>query len=133
VTAAVTFRRAAAEDAERLARSVVEGVADYPAFAPEEWSAPSVEQQIDHLRALLAEDHVWCLIAEADGAFAGQVTILPAERAARPVDEPGLAHLSNLFVRRDLWGAGVASALPGLDLVEYRRAVGTPPLRRAEP
>jgi GNAT superfamily N-acetyltransferase len=54
---------------------------------------------------------VFCLVAEDDAGLAGQVTLLPAARANRPVDEPGLAHLRNLFVRADLWGSGLARTL----------------------
>jgi GNAT superfamily N-acetyltransferase len=39
------------------------------------------------------------------------VAVLPARKAGRPVDEPGLAHLRNLFVDRSQWGTGLAAAL----------------------
>jgi diaminopimelate decarboxylase len=54
---------------------------------------------------------VHCLVAEAEGAIVGQITVRPAARAAHPVDAPTLAHVSNLFVRRDFWGAGLARDL----------------------
>jgi GNAT superfamily N-acetyltransferase len=54
---------------------------------------------------------VWCLVAEAGGEVVGQITVLPAACAGRPVDEPGLAHLSNIFVREDRWGSGLARSL----------------------
>ena len=41
----------------------------------------------------------------------GQVTVLPAARAAHPVDDPGLGHFANLMVRRDFWGSGLAREL----------------------
>jgi GNAT superfamily N-acetyltransferase len=107
----VSLRTATAADVERLARGVVEGVADYASFAPPGWTAPAVEEEAAHLRALLADPDVWCLVAEADGEVAGQVTVLPAARGPRPVGDPGLAHLRNLFVRRDMWGSGLARAL----------------------
>jgi GNAT superfamily N-acetyltransferase len=105
------FRRATVEDVEPLARGVIEGVADYPSFAPAGWTAPELEAEIEHLRESLADDRVWCLVAEADGEIVGQITVLPASRAPHPVDDPALAHLSNLFVRRDHWGAGLAREL----------------------
>ena len=37
--------------------------------------------------------------------------MLPAARAPHPVDDPALGHVSNLFVRRDRWGSGLARAL----------------------
>ena len=105
------FRAAAPADAEELARAVVDGVEDYRSFAPPGWAPPSLAGEIEHLHALLGDEHVWCLLAEADGELVGQVTVLPAARAARPVDDPALAHLSNIFVRRDRWGTGLAGAL----------------------
>jgi GNAT superfamily N-acetyltransferase len=50
-------------------------------------------------------------VAESNGEPVGQITILPAARAPRPVDDSALAHVSNLFVRRDFWGAGLAREL----------------------
>jgi GNAT superfamily N-acetyltransferase len=105
------FRRATIDDVEALARGVVEGVEDYQSFAPAGWTAPSFEAEVDHLRASLEAERVWCLIAESDGELVGQITVLPAGDAPHPVDDPTLAHVSNLFVRRDFWGTGLAHDL----------------------
>ncbi|MGN6868545.1 MAG: GNAT family N-acetyltransferase, partial [Solirubrobacteraceae bacterium] len=59
----------------------------------------------------LADADVCCLVAESGTELVGQITLLPAARAARPVDDSSLAHISNLIVRRDHWGGGLASAL----------------------
>ncbi len=45
------------------------------------------------------------------GELLGQITVLPAPSAPHPVDDPTLAHVSNLFVRRDFWGTGLARDL----------------------
>jgi GNAT superfamily N-acetyltransferase len=105
------LRRATVDDVEPLARGVLEGVEDYPSFAPQGWTAPSLATEIEHLRATLADDNVCCLVAEDDGGVIGQITLIPAVRAPHPVDEASLAHLSNLFVRRDHWGGGLARDL----------------------
>lgn len=107
----IHFRLATVDDVEPLARGVIEGVEDYPAFAPAGWTAPSLEAEVDHLREALADERVWCLVAESDGELVGQITVLPAAGAPHPVDDPTLAHVSNLFVRRDFWGAGLAGDL----------------------
>jgi GNAT superfamily N-acetyltransferase len=107
----IHFRRATAADADSLARGVIEGVEDYPSFAPPGWRAPSLEAEREHLRELLGHDHVCCLLAESGGHAVGQVTILPAARAPHPAEDPSLAHLSNLFVRRDHWGTGLSRDL----------------------
>jgi GNAT superfamily N-acetyltransferase len=108
----VSLRDATAADVEALARAVVEGVADYRSFAPATWTPPTAAEEAEHLPALLADDRVRCLVAEAERSrIIGQVTVLPAAIAARPVDEPELAHLRNLLVDREFWGAGVARLL----------------------
>jgi GNAT superfamily N-acetyltransferase len=111
VPEAIQLRRASVADARALAEGVIEGVADYPAFAPPGWSAPSLEAEVAHLQSSLADDAVYCVVAERDGAVVGQITLLAAARAPHAVDDPRLAHVSNLFVRRDHWGGGLAREL----------------------
>jgi GNAT superfamily N-acetyltransferase len=107
----IRLRRATVADAEPLARGVIEGVEDYPSFAPQGWTAPSFDAELKHLREALADPDVCCLIAESEGALIGQITVLPAVRAPHPVEDSSLAHISNLFVRRDYWGVGLAGDL----------------------
>lgn len=107
----IRLRRATIADAEPLARGVIEGVEDYPSFAPPGWTAPSFEAELKHVREALADPDVCCLIAESGGALLGQITVLPAARAPHPVEDVSLAHISNLFVRRDHWGLGLAADL----------------------
>jgi GNAT superfamily N-acetyltransferase len=111
VSEVIALRRAGPGDAEALAAAVVEGVEEYPAFAPAGWEPPSAAAEAEHLRALLADEAVVCLAAESGGALVGQISILPAARAPHPVEDPALAHVSNLFVRRDHQGSGLARTL----------------------
>ena len=110
-TPPISFRAATVADAGSLARGVVAGVEGYRAFAPDGWAPPSLTGEVEHLHERLADEQVWCLLAEAGGEVVGQITVLPASRAPRAVDEPALAHLSNIFVREDMWGSGLARAL----------------------
>jgi GNAT superfamily N-acetyltransferase len=127
-TVADRLREAMPGDAEALARIVIDGVADYPAFAPPGWSAPSLTDEVAHLHELLTAGGAWCLLAESGGEVVGHVTVLPAPLAPRPVDAPALAHLSNLFVRRDRWGGGLAARL--LDAaVDHAREQGFTAMR----
>jgi GNAT superfamily N-acetyltransferase len=105
------LRPATNADVDALARAVVEGVEVYRSFAPPDWRAPSVAHEAETLRALVGNDDVFCLVAECDGALAGQVTVLPAALAPHPVAGTALAHLRNLFVERDFWGTGLARTL----------------------
>jgi GNAT superfamily N-acetyltransferase len=107
----IGLRRATIADAEPLARGVIEGVEDYRSFAPPGWTGLSFEAELKHLRQGLADPEVCCLVAESEGALLGQITLLPAARAPHPVEDSSLAHISNLFVRRDHWGLGLAADL----------------------
>ena len=107
----IRLRRATIADAKPLARGVIEGVEDYPSFAPPGWAGPSFETELKHLRQVLPDPEVCCLVAQSGGALLGQITVLPAARAAHPVEDASLAHISNLFVRRDHWGLGLAADL----------------------
>jgi GNAT superfamily N-acetyltransferase len=107
----IRLRRATVADAKPLALGIIEGVEDYPSFAPQGWTAPSFEAELKHLGEALADPDVWCLIAESEGELVGQITVLPAADAPHPVEDSSLAHISNLFVRRDHWGVGLAADL----------------------
>jgi len=107
----IRIRRATSADAEPLAQGVIEGVEDYPSFAPPGWTGPSFQAELKHVREALADAEVYCLVAESASGLVGQITLLPATRASHPVEDSSLGHISNLLVRRDYWGAGVASAL----------------------
>jgi GNAT superfamily N-acetyltransferase len=114
------LRRAAPADAAALARGAVEGVADYPAFAPPGWTGPDHEAELAHTRVVLADADFHCIVAELDGAVVGQVTVVPAARAVRPVDDRSLAHLRNLYVDRSQWGSGLARALMDAAVADAR-------------
>ena len=108
-----TLRRATSADAPAMARQMVAGLADYPSFAPARWRPPAAAEEEANLLALLPDPAIWALVAEDGGRLVGQVTLVPAARAARPVDDPRLVHLRNLFVDRAHWGGGLATALHG--------------------
>ena len=107
----LTLRPATPADADAMATTVSEGFAFYRTFAPPGWEPPdrlefamgiAVRLQLPDMRGWIAED---------DGAVAGHVTWLPAAQARLAVDDPGLAHLEQLFVRRSHWGTRAASTL----------------------
>jgi GrpB-like predicted nucleotidyltransferase (UPF0157 family)/GNAT superfamily N-acetyltransferase len=118
--ASVKFRAAGTSDAGLLARAVVEGFEGYRSFAPPDWEPPSLSTEAKLLNELLADDRVWCRIAELDGQLVGHATFLPASIAYHPVGDPKLAHLRNLFIRSDHWGSGLAFTLHAEALDEAR-------------
>jgi GrpB-like predicted nucleotidyltransferase (UPF0157 family)/GNAT superfamily N-acetyltransferase len=110
------FRAAVPQDAEQLGRAVAEGFQSYLSFAPAGWTPRSAEDEIELLRALLARDDFYCLLARAERTsaervLAGHVGFLPAIRAWRAVEDSGLAHLRQLFLAPDYWGTGLARML----------------------
>jgi GNAT superfamily N-acetyltransferase len=106
-----TLRRSTPADAEPLARAVLEGFETYREFTPPDWEPPPLEAELAHTRTVLADEGAWALLAEANGRLLGQVSFLPADRAARPVDDSALAHFRNLFVDQSCWGSGLARDL----------------------
>jgi GNAT superfamily N-acetyltransferase len=101
----LTVRRATAADVPELVFTVQEGFESYRAWAPAGWSPPAPSLHAAGIRERLARDGCVCLLAQASGAPAGHVAYLPA------AGEAGVAHLWMLFVRRALWGTGVADEL----------------------
>jgi GNAT superfamily N-acetyltransferase len=117
----VNYRAGTVADADGVARLVIEGFEEYRSFAPDGWSPPRLADTVAPFRELLAEPDVWCRLAEVgDGELAGQVTFMPASRHRHAADDPSLVHLLNLFVRREFWGTGVASALLAAAVAEAR-------------
>jgi GNAT superfamily N-acetyltransferase len=110
MTSGHTLRRATPADAEALARGAIEGVAGYGEFAAG-WSGPRYEHELADARAVLEDPEYHAIVAEADGVIAGQVAVVPAAKAARPVEDPALGHLRNLFVASEHWGTGLAATL----------------------
>jgi GNAT superfamily N-acetyltransferase len=106
-----SLREAEPTDAEALAANVHEGFESYRAFAPRDWTPPSLAGELALLQQGLASDDVWCLLAEAGGELAGHVAIRAAESAPRGAREPGVAHLWQLFLRPAWHGSGLALEL----------------------
>jgi GNAT superfamily N-acetyltransferase len=106
------LRAATPADTERMVAITVEGFETYRAFAPQGWTPPSGADELDRLRRLVGEDHVWYRVAEHDGELVGHVGFLPADSLQwAPAGDPGLAHIRQLFVTRAHWGTGLATRL----------------------
>jgi GNAT superfamily N-acetyltransferase len=112
----VRIRPATARDAPRLTDLVIDGFESYRAFAPPDWVAPTFEEESPRVAATLARPSAWCVLAEDERGVAGHIGWLGAADARLPVTVPGLAHLWQLFVRRDWQGAGLATRLHTIGL-----------------
>ena len=119
-TVPATFRPATPDDAEPIARLVVDGFETYRSFTPPGWEPPAIEVELAHLRHLFADDAFWILVAEDGGRLVGQVSIIASQRTVHAEPDPGLVHLRNLFVARDQWGTGLATELNGAAVSEAR-------------
>ena len=117
----ISLRPATAADADALAEVVGEGFESYRSFAPPGWEPPDRLELALGLVMRLPDPGWWCLVAEEGGVVVGQAAIMPAERHRRPDTDPALAHLLQLFVRRALWGTGLAVRLHAGALEEAAR------------
>lgn len=112
------LRAATPTDIPELAWTVAEGFASFREFAPRGWTPPSATGQATGLRERFADPDLFCVVAEADGEPAGHVAFMAAAGSRAPTDEPRLAHLYQLFVRRPWWGAGIATRLLAVAVAE---------------
>ena len=114
----MNLRPAVPADADALADVVGEGFDTYREFAPEGWEPPDRLELAMGLVMRLGDPDWWCVLGEEDGVVAGHVAIMPATKHRWPVDDPSMAHLLQLFVRRPWWGTGLATRLHGLCVAE---------------
>jgi GNAT superfamily N-acetyltransferase len=117
----LTFRQATPRDASRLVALVIEGFETYRAFAPRGWSVPALVDESGRVATMLAKPSVWCQVADEGSRLAGHVGWLAAADSRIPVDDVGLAHFWQLFVRREWWGSGLATHLHAAALQEAVR------------
>lgn len=107
----VTYRGVVAADADALADVVAEGFETYASFAPPDWQPPDRLEMAMGLVMRIPDPDWWGRVAEDDGRLVAQVAIMPAATHRRRSDEPGLAHLLQLFVRPPYWGTDLARTL----------------------
>lgn len=111
MTPHAVLRPATPGDVDVLADILVEGFETYRPFAPEGWAPPGRLELALGMTPKFRDEDWWCVVAEVEGAIAGTVAFMSPVRHSRPSDEPGLAHLLNLFVRPPHWGTGLARTL----------------------
>ena len=115
-------RAATGADADAVVRFLADGFRSFRDFAPG-WEPPAREaESLLATEWVLGQAECWFVIAEDDAGQAGQCGFHPAhsERMMRGEPIPGLAHFWQLFVRRDLWGGGLADELHAAAIAEIR-------------
>jgi GNAT superfamily N-acetyltransferase len=120
VTEQYAFRAPTVDDAAAMVAVTVEGFSGYRSFAPGGWAPPSAFEELERLRHLLADDDVWYRVAEHEGELVGHVGFLPGRLSFARVDDAGLAHFRQLFVRAAHWGTGLATRLHAAAVDEAR-------------
>lgn len=126
------LRPATPDDADALAQTVSEGFDSYRAFAPGGWEPPDRLELALGIAVRLQDEFMRSVVAEEDGTVAGQAAWLPAAKARQSLEDPSVAHLGQLFVRRAWWGSGLAIEL--LDwAVHGARAAGYDAMRLFTP
>ncbi len=101
------IRPAEIADLDALLAINAEGFETYREFAPPGWEPP----QFERIPELAIDERAAWLLAEEDGEPLGHVMFIPAALSGEPVDDPGLAHVMQVFVRRSHWGTPVARTL----------------------
>jgi GNAT superfamily N-acetyltransferase len=117
----MTVRPGIEADADELIATLAQGFDSFRDFAPPGWAPPDMDAEGARIRAEVAKPHTWIEVAEVGDAVAGHVAFMPARShpTGASVGED-IAHLWQLFVRREFWGAGVASRLMADALAEAR-------------
>ena len=126
-------RPAGADDIDALLATLQAGFDSYADFAPPGWEPPRPDR--DLTMGILERPSTWALLASVDGRPVGHVAFTPARgdpfsdpdgwRDAEAV--PGKAHLWQLFVVPEHWGAGIAgplhdAAIEAMREQDYERA-----------
>lgn len=109
-------------DTPEVARMMSEAFAGYRVFAPATWVPPTEGLEQERLAGLLGNPAVWSRLAFDGDRLVGHAIAHAATIGRRPSDEPGLAHLRNLFIDPSQWGTGLATALHAAALAAMRAA-----------
>jgi len=116
-------REAEPTDVRAVISLLNDGFATYREFAPIGWEPPAMGAEEELIaERFLGRDEVWYVLAEDDAGHAGQCGFMPAHvrRNMQGDPIPGTAHFWQLFVRRDLWGTGLARDLHDCALAAMR-------------
>ena len=108
-----TIRPATTADLGAIADNLVEGLATYRGWTPMAWSPPARTEMLIGLLQRFPRDGSWAHLALRGSAPAGHIMIRP-DRDAEGEPRPGVALLTQLFVREEHWGSGLAQRLHAL-------------------
>jgi GNAT superfamily N-acetyltransferase len=106
------MRPATRADASAVAVTLIEGFDSYRAWAPSEWTPPTVgEGEADMFARALARPDVWFTVAVSDDEVVGHVALSLSTREDPGPPPAGTVFVWQLFVRPAWHGHGVATEL----------------------
>jgi GNAT superfamily N-acetyltransferase len=110
MSAAFTIRPAKSADLGVVADNLVEGLSTYRGWTPMAWNPPARTEMLIGLLQRFPRDGSWAHVAFVGTAPAGHIMIRP-DRDENDEPLPGVALLTQLFVREQHWGSGLAQQL----------------------
>jgi GNAT superfamily N-acetyltransferase len=112
-----TIRPAKTSDLGTIADNLVEGLSTYRGWTPMAWNPPERTEMLLGLLQRFPRDGSWAHVAFVGTAPAGHIMFRP-DRDAADLPRPGVALLTQLFVREQHWGSGLAQQLHALGVSE---------------
>jgi RimJ/RimL family protein N-acetyltransferase len=107
------IRPATTADLGTIADSLVAGLATYRGWTPVGWNPPARTEMLLGLLQRFPHDGSWAHVAFEGSAPAGHISLRP-DRDESEVRRPDVALLTQLFVREQYWGSGLATELNAL-------------------
>ncbi len=105
-----TIRPATTADLGTIADNLVEGLSTYRGWTPMAWNPPARTEMLVGLLQRFRKDGSWAHVAFAGTDPAGHIMIRPdRDEDERPSSDVAL--LTQLFVREQHWGSGLAQQL----------------------
>ncbi|HEV2785968.1 MAG TPA: GNAT family N-acetyltransferase [Solirubrobacteraceae bacterium] len=123
---AFTIRQATTADLGTIADNLVEGLATYRSWTPMAWNPPDRTEMLLGLLQRFPRDGSWAQVAFLGSEPAGHIMIRPdRDEAGEPRHHVAL--LTQLFVREQHWGSGLAQRLHAVGvahMIEHQFTLG---------
>jgi len=114
---AFEIRPAKTSDLGTIADNLVEGLSTYRGWTPMAWNPPARTEMLIGLLQRFPRDGSWAHVAFEGTAPAGHIMFRP-DRDDEGEPRPDVALLTQLFVREQHWGSGLAQQLHALGVAD---------------
>ena len=111
------IRPAKTADLGTIADNLVEGLSTYRGWTPMAWNPPARTEMLIGLLQRFPRDGSWAHVAFRGTAPAGHIMIRP-DRDESDAPRADVALLTQLFVREQHWGSGLAQRLHALGVAD---------------